>query len=149
MWRICHVAIEKNFNFEIRRDHQKNFLWASRLWVSRRKEPILSYAPKNNEKKNSGSKGLLKKMKNYIFVQPFMPWCDEFVTYCPNFDFKIRRYHQNISYERRDYASVYENSLSQTMSRKTTKKRIQTVKGYQDEKIWPEFSCRWLEFKYI
>ena len=48
----------QNFNFEIRRDHQKNFLWASRLWVGRRKEPILGYVPKNDEKKNSGCKGL-------------------------------------------------------------------------------------------
>ena len=31
----------QNFNFILRRDHQKNFLWASRLWVGRRKEPML------------------------------------------------------------------------------------------------------------
>ena len=31
----------------------KNF-----LWVGRRKEPILGYVPKNNEKKNSVHKGL-------------------------------------------------------------------------------------------
>ena len=36
----------------------KNFLWASRLWVGRRKEPILDYVPKNYEKKNSVHKGL-------------------------------------------------------------------------------------------
>ena len=29
---------------------KKNFLWASRLWVSRREEPILGYVPKNCEK---------------------------------------------------------------------------------------------------
>ena len=40
-----------------------------------------------------------------------MPWCDEFVTYCQNFDFKIRRDHQKISNERRDYESVEEKSL--------------------------------------
>ena len=33
------------------RDHRKNILWASRLWVGRRKEPILGYVPKNDEKK--------------------------------------------------------------------------------------------------
>ena len=33
-------------------------LWASRLWVGRRKEPILGYVPKNDEKKNSVHKGL-------------------------------------------------------------------------------------------
>ena len=32
-------------------------------------------------------------------------------------------------YERRDYESVDEKSLSQAMSRKTTKKRIKAVKG--------------------
>ena len=36
---------------------------------------------------------------------------------------------KKISYERRDYESVDEKSLSQAMSRKTTKKRIQEVKG--------------------
>ena len=34
-----------------------------------------------------------------------------------------------ISYERRDYESVDENSLSKAMSRKTTKRRIQALKG--------------------
>ena len=52
----CHSA--KNFDFNLRRDHQKNFLWASRLWVGRRKEPILGYVPKKYERKNSGSNGL-------------------------------------------------------------------------------------------
>ena len=32
---------------------RKNFLWGSRLWVGRRKEPILGYVQKNDEKKNS------------------------------------------------------------------------------------------------
>ena len=36
---------------------------------------------------------------------------------------------KKISYERRDYESVDEKSLSWAMSRKTTKKRIQAVKG--------------------
>ena len=38
--------------------------------------------------------------------------CDEFAMYCQNFDFKIRRDHQKISYERRNYESVDEKSLS-------------------------------------
>ena len=50
------AQIAQNFVGKIRRDRQKNFLWASRLWVGRRKEPILGYLPKNY-KKNSGSKG--------------------------------------------------------------------------------------------
>ena len=36
---------------------------------------------------------------------------------------------KKISYERRDYESVDEKSLSKAMSRKTTKKRIQALKG--------------------
>ena len=51
------VTYCRNFIFKIR-DHQKNFLWVSCLWVGRRKVPILGYVPKNDEKNNSGSKGL-------------------------------------------------------------------------------------------
>ena len=36
---------------------------------------------------------------------------------------------KKISYERRDYESVDEKSLSQVITRKTTKERIQAVKG--------------------
>ena len=36
---------------------------------------------------------------------------------------------KKISYERRDYESVEEKSLSQAMSRKTMKKRIQALNG--------------------
>ena len=36
---------------------------------------------------------------------------------------------KQISYERRDYESVDENSLSEAMSQKTTKRRIQALKG--------------------
>ena len=37
---------------------KKKILGALRLWVGRRKEPILGYAPKNYANKNSCSKGL-------------------------------------------------------------------------------------------
>ena len=57
------VSFNRNFYSILRRDHQKIFLCASRLWVSKRKEPILCYVMKNDEKKNLGHKGL-KKMKN-------------------------------------------------------------------------------------
>ena len=37
----------------------KKILWASRLWVGRRKKPILGYVSKNYKKNNnSGTKGL-------------------------------------------------------------------------------------------
>ena len=47
-----------------------------------------------------------------------------------HFDFNLRRDHQKTSFERRDYESVDEKSLSLAMSRKTIKiKRIQDEKG--------------------
>ena len=56
--RPKYRTLDQNFDFNLRRDHQKNFLWASRLWVGRRKEPILGNVPKNDEKKNSVHKEL-------------------------------------------------------------------------------------------
>ena len=32
---------------------EKSFLWESRLWVGRRKGPILGYIPKNDKKMNA------------------------------------------------------------------------------------------------
>ena len=50
------VTYCQNFDFlKIRMDHQKKFLWASRLWVGRRKEPILDYVPKHDKKKKKNS----------------------------------------------------------------------------------------------
>ena len=45
------VPFHRNFNSILRKDHQKNFLWASRIWVGRQKETILGYVPKNDEKR--------------------------------------------------------------------------------------------------
>ena len=59
------ASFSKFFDFNLRRDHQKKFLWASRLWVGRRKEPILGYVSKNDEKNNSGGKGL-KTAQNLV-----------------------------------------------------------------------------------
>ena len=50
--------VKQKFRFQFKKGSSKNFLWASRLWVGRRKEPILGYVPKNYKKKNSGSKEL-------------------------------------------------------------------------------------------
>ena len=41
-----------------------------------------------------------------------------------HFDLNLRRDHQKISFERRDYESVDEKSLSYAMSRKTMEKKI-------------------------
>ena len=59
--RAIYDTFSQNFYFNLRRDNNnKKILWASRLWVGRRKEPILAYVPKNYEKKkNSGCKGLI------------------------------------------------------------------------------------------
>ena len=45
------ASFSKTLDFNFRRDHQKNFLWASWLWVGRRKKPILGYVPKKKTKK--------------------------------------------------------------------------------------------------
>ena len=45
----------QNFNFNLRSDPQKHFLWASRLWLGRLKEPKLSH--KKKKKKNPGTNG--------------------------------------------------------------------------------------------
>ena len=47
----------RNSNSILRRDHKKKFLWALSLWVGRRKEPILGYVPKNDEKRIWSFKG--------------------------------------------------------------------------------------------
>ena len=67
------ASLSKTFDFNLRRDHQKNFLWASRLWVSRRKEPILGYFPKNDEKKNSGGKGLRQQQNKHRDIADNLP----------------------------------------------------------------------------
>ena len=41
-----------------KRDHEKNFLWAPRLWGGRRWDPLLGYILKFNGKKVSGGEGL-------------------------------------------------------------------------------------------
>ena len=47
--RFLHVL--PKILFWNKKGSSKNFLWASRLWVGRRKEPILDYVPKNDKKK--------------------------------------------------------------------------------------------------
>ena len=59
-------SFSKTFDFNLRRDHQK-FSYERRDYESVDEEPILGYVPKNDEKKNSGGKGL-KKVRIYKFV---------------------------------------------------------------------------------
>ena len=59
------ASFSKTFDFNFRRDHQKKISWALRLWVGRRKEPILGYISKIYEKENSGSKGLIRSFDSW------------------------------------------------------------------------------------
>ena len=43
--------LSPKFQFYFKKVSQKKILWTLRLWVGRRKEPILGYVPKNDEKK--------------------------------------------------------------------------------------------------
>ena len=52
-----------NFNSIFKEGIIKKILWASRLWVGRRKEPILGYISKNDEKMNLVHKGLTRSMQ--------------------------------------------------------------------------------------
>ena len=56
-----------------------------------------------------------------------MPLRDKLVTYCQNFDFKIKRDHQNISYDDKEPILDYVP--------KNDKKRIQAVKGWRKWKL--------------
>ena len=63
--------LSPKFQFYFNKGSSKNFLWASRLWVGRRKEPILGYVPKKDEKKNLVHKGLNKFTYMYWGVNSF------------------------------------------------------------------------------
>ena len=75
------------------------------MWESI-KEPILDYVTENDEKKNSGGKGL-KKMKVYKFVyNPFSPSVPIW-HHLAKFSIIILEWISNKnSYERADYESV-------------------------------------------
>ena len=68
-----------------------------------------------------------RKWKFTNFFKPLLPIAYKSARIIwQNFESKILEgIIKKISYERRDYESVEEKSLSQAMSRKTTKKRIQ------------------------
>ena len=50
--RAIYDTFNQNLNLNLRRDHQKFF-----LWVGKRKEPILGYVLKNYEKRIQAVKG--------------------------------------------------------------------------------------------
>ena len=69
----------------------------------------------------------LTRVKHFIihyYVNPSVPNAHKKCKNYKNFDAKIRRDYQKNSYDRRNYESVDEKSLSKVMSRKTTKKEF-------------------------
>ena len=69
-------------------------------------------------------------MQSIIWIfNPLVPSAHKSVRISKISILKLEGIIKKISYERRDYESVDENSLSEAMSRKTTKRRIQALKG--------------------
>ena len=64
-----------------------------------------------------------------FYFNPLVPSAHKSVRIAKILILKLEGIIKKISYERRDYESVDENSLSEAMSRKTTKRRIQALKG--------------------
>ena len=65
----------------------------------------------------------------YCEFNPLVPSAHKSVRISKISILKLEGIIKKISYERRDYESVDEKSLSEAMSRKTTKRRIQALKG--------------------
>ena len=85
--QICD-AVPK-FCFNLRRDHHKNFLWASRLWVGRQKEPTLGYVPKNYEKKIQAVKG--KENENLQICLTLYSLARQICDAVPKFWFQFKK----------------------------------------------------------
>ena len=64
-----------------------------------------------------------------VLINPLLPIAHKSAQIHKISILKLEGIIKKISYERRDYESVDEKSLSKAMSRKTTKKRIQALKG--------------------
>ena len=69
----CNYSLLK-ISFLKKEGIKKNFLWAPRLWVGRRWEPILGYISKFDGKKVSGSNGLRQFRRDKLPL--FMPGQD-------------------------------------------------------------------------
>ena len=74
---------------------------------------------------------MLFRFANYFYkkVNPLLPIAHKSARIDKISILKLEGIIKKISYERRDYESVDEKCLSKAMSRKTTKKRIQALKG--------------------
>ena len=62
------ASLSKNFDFNLRRDHQKTSY--ERRHYESVDEPVIGYVPKNYEKNNSGSKGLMCSVYVYLIIHP-------------------------------------------------------------------------------
>ena len=51
------ASFSKKISFQFKKRSLKKILWASRLWVGSRKEPILGHVQKNYEKRIHDEKG--------------------------------------------------------------------------------------------
>ena len=80
-------------------------------------------------------KFLWRKLKFTNFFNPLLPIAYKSARIDKILILKLEGIIKQISYERRDYESVEEKSLSQAMSRKTMKKRIQALKGLRKWKF--------------
>ena len=88
----------------------------------------------SNEENSESSQIHSVATVNKIFIQhkyvnPLLPIAHKSARIDKISILKLEGIIKKISYERRDYESVDEKSLSKAMSRKTTKKRIQALKG--------------------
>ena len=70
-----------------------------------------------------------RNLQYFLFFNPLLPIAHKSARIDKISILKLEGIIKKISYERRDYESVDEKSLSKDMSRKTTKKRIQALKG--------------------
>ena len=95
----------------------KNFLWASRLWVGRRKKRISSYKLKSDKKKELRQQGL-NKMRNSWLINPSL----------------LDGINKKNSYKRRDYESVDENSVSRVINQKLMRKEFRQLRVKYREK---------------
>ena len=66
---------------------------------------------------------------SHVNINPLLPIAHKSAQIDKISILKLEGIIKKISYERRDYESVDEKSLSKAMSRKTMKKRIQALKG--------------------
>ena len=76
---------------------------------------------------DKGCKFIIPTLHSQIILFPYtslLPSAANMRRSAKILNFNLRRDHQKISYERRDYESVDKKRLSWAMSRKTTKKKI-------------------------